>query len=119
MSKKTQILERLEAAGLKQSEDDLVKTLIADLQSRRGNDWIHMLSDFRKHYYSLFDVIIPAVSEIESDMIKFALIGFLDPNKPKEKRVLESMAENIDPKHSPILVERMHKLDIGVGTKKA
>jgi len=106
------VWRKLKEAGILDSEDPRLQALVQYLHENRRQCWPDLISAFRENFYDCFDAIVPKLMEIKDPLIQLTLVKHADPEKPKEKAILEKLAAELRPDRDQLTVKRLAKKNI-------
>lgn len=107
MSHKKMIWKEFKRAGILDSQDEKVRDFVQYLKGCGARCWEEIIPEFKTKYYDCFDAIVPTLAEMDDPLIQMVLVDHADMSKPKEKALVEQMAQKVNPERNPVLIKRM------------
>ena len=107
MNYKKIIWKKFQQAGVLDSQDSKVQEFVQFLRTSPAKCWEDVIPEFREKFYDCFDTVVPRLAEIDDPVIQLTLAKNVDKRRPKEKALLEKMAEDVDADRNPVLIKKI------------
>ena len=102
MDQRRVIWKKLKSEGIIDSDNPRVQEFVTFLRENPDLCWKDLVPAFRKDFYDCFDAITPVLTKIKDPMVQASIVTLADPKKPKERKLLEEMAKEVDPEQDQV-----------------
>ncbi|HET7461557.1 MAG TPA: hypothetical protein VFJ82_09910 [Longimicrobium sp.] len=96
MSQRQLVWRALAEAGVLDSPDPKVQAWLKMVRERSDLCWGDMVEEFRTKYYDVYEKVVPALEKSDDAFIRNMLIKHADPDRPKERQLLKTLATTTD-----------------------
>lgn len=112
MSQRQLVWRALAEAGVLESHDPKVQEFVRLLRERRDLCWGDVATEFRSKYYDVFEKLIPALEKSDDPFIRNMLIKHADPERPRERQLLKTLATNTDFERDVLAAQQLAQINV-------
>ncbi len=102
MDQRRLIWKKLKIEGILDSDNPRLQAFVTFLRDNPKLCWKDLVPVFRKDFYDCFDLLAPVLMKIKDPVIQASMVTLADPNKPKERKLLEKIAQEVDPERDQV-----------------
>ncbi len=102
MDQRRLIWKKLKTEGILDSDNPRLQAFVTFLRDNPKLCWKDLVPVFRKDFYDCFDLLAPVLMKIKDPVIQASMVTLADPKKPKERKLLEKIAQEVDPKRDQV-----------------